>query len=223
MEVAKGADRLKAAGVTATTNSGGAGKWKSALNHHFRGADIHICGDNDDVGRRHVADVARQLDGVVETVTVHRVPRPAKDISDHLAAGHTLDDIETITLGDLEEADADEAKPSSVGDRMLTVPKVSDVLDRDGLHERFRPAHFNTITASLAAEPASTPTEATSPPSTAAPGYSTGAQANFGRTPLNTHRHRKCRSDTEIRTSHRQPGFSPFPSNGLGESFRPRN
>jgi len=63
---------LRDLGVPATTNpmGAGAGKWLPEFNQHFRGADVVVCGDNDDVGRAHAKLVASNLYGVARRVRV---------------------------------------------------------------------------------------------------------------------------------------------------------
>jgi putative DNA primase/helicase len=47
VEGEKDVDTLWAAGLAATTNAGGAGKWRAALNQYLRGADVVVVADND--------------------------------------------------------------------------------------------------------------------------------------------------------------------------------
>ena len=44
------ADMFSELEIPATTNAGGAGKWKPELNPFFAGADLILIPDNDDVG-----------------------------------------------------------------------------------------------------------------------------------------------------------------------------
>lgn len=82
----KDADRIASLGIVATTNPMGAGSWHSDLNHWFRGKECLILADNDEIGRKHAADVARHLKPVAESVRVVELPGlPAKgDVSDWL-------------------------------------------------------------------------------------------------------------------------------------------
>jgi RecA-family ATPase len=91
----KDADRLASLGLVATTNSGGGGNWKSELNHWFAGRRCVLLEDNDEKGRKHVAKVAAELEGVVECLPVLRLPGlPEKgDVSDWLDAGNSLDEL----------------------------------------------------------------------------------------------------------------------------------
>jgi putative DNA primase/helicase len=57
-------DAAEALGIVATTNAGGAGNWRPALNDRFRGADVVLIPDNDEVGREHMREVTTQLRGI---------------------------------------------------------------------------------------------------------------------------------------------------------------
>ena len=60
VEGEKDADALGDLGLTATTNAGGAGKWRTDYNAlHFKGKRLIILPDNDDPGLAHAQDVAR--------------------------------------------------------------------------------------------------------------------------------------------------------------------
>jgi hypothetical protein len=88
VEGEKDADTLRAAGLVATTNVGGAGKWLDSYNEHLIGKDIIICGDNDlpgkpPAGSEHVNMVRTSLEPVARTIRIVKVPAPAKDISEH--------------------------------------------------------------------------------------------------------------------------------------------
>src|SRR4029453_11201716 len=62
VEGEKDALALAKLGFTATTSAGGAGKWKPALNEHFKDRKIYVIPDNDTPGRKHAQDVAQHLD-----------------------------------------------------------------------------------------------------------------------------------------------------------------
>ena len=68
------ADALVNRGLLATTNSGGAGNWRPALNHYFRGRDVVILPDNDDAGRSHAHKVSKQLFGTARTIKILELP-----------------------------------------------------------------------------------------------------------------------------------------------------
>jgi hypothetical protein len=98
MEGEKDADNLAALGLAATTNAGGAGKWRKDYNPHFQGKDVVILPDNDDPGRAHAQDVARNLHGVAAGVKVVELPGlPGKDdVSDWFEAGGTVEQLKTL-------------------------------------------------------------------------------------------------------------------------------
>jgi AAA domain len=57
----KDTDRLRAFGLKATCNSGGAGKWPDDKSHRLRGRKVVILPDHDEVGRKHADSVAQSL------------------------------------------------------------------------------------------------------------------------------------------------------------------
>lgn len=98
VEGEKDTDALIGRGLVATTNPGGAGKWRAEYNAHFADARVVILPDNDDVGRAHAYDVARQLVGVASEVRIVALPDvPEKgDVSDWLGAGGTVDTLKGL-------------------------------------------------------------------------------------------------------------------------------
>ena len=82
----KDVQALVAAGMAATCNPGGAGKWRPEYSQHFAGAEVVVVADADEPGRKHAQDVARQLTAVAGSVSVVE-PAAGKDAADHLAAG----------------------------------------------------------------------------------------------------------------------------------------
>jgi RecA-family ATPase len=105
----KDVDRLRAAGLAATCNAGGAGKWRAALNPYLKGAYVTIIADNDQAGRDHAADVARQLTGVAARVRVLDLGArwadcpPKGDVSDFLdAAGKMVADLEGLAADEMK-------------------------------------------------------------------------------------------------------------------------
>ena len=86
----KDVDRLRKLGLTATCNSGGAGKWLTDYNEHLSGRRVVILPDNDQPGRDHAQLVARHLHQTAAAIKVVELPGlPDKgDISDWLDAGN---------------------------------------------------------------------------------------------------------------------------------------
>ncbi len=143
VEGEKDADALAALGLVATTNGGGAGKWRAEYGAALRGRSVVVLPDNDDPGRKHAAEVRDALRGVATRVVVIELDGlPDKgDVSDWLAAVHTADELRSLTVVKLDSgppADAGEAarsdprppteapaaKPSSGGARVVTLATV---------------------------------------------------------------------------------------------------
>lgn len=97
VEGEKDADALAKLGLTATTNAGGAGKWRQEYSEALRGACmVVVLPDSDEPGRKHAQAVARSLAGLVGEVKVLALPGPGKDVSDWLAAGGTRERLEHL-------------------------------------------------------------------------------------------------------------------------------
>lgn len=82
----------EALGAIATTSPMGAGNWAKVDPAPLTGAHVVVVPDEDDAGRRYLADVWSTLEPIAASITVKR-PVVGKDLSDHVAAGHDLDDL----------------------------------------------------------------------------------------------------------------------------------
>lgn len=88
VEGEKDAETVRAWGITATTNAGGAKYWHESFDQDLAGADIIICHDNDDAGRQRASLRGASLSAVANTVRVldlaeHWPEMPEKnDVSD---------------------------------------------------------------------------------------------------------------------------------------------
>jgi putative DNA primase/helicase len=60
-------DALWALGIAATTNHGGAKKWKPELDQYLKGAKVIILPDNDEAGRGHAKTVHGGLQPIAES------------------------------------------------------------------------------------------------------------------------------------------------------------
>ncbi len=107
-------ETLERAGVVATCNSGGAGKFEPRHAAVLSGADVVIVADNDPAGHRHAA----QVDHLVRAAGARsvRVVRAAtgNDVTDHLAAGHTIDELVDLDLDDEVDTPAEQVDESAV-------------------------------------------------------------------------------------------------------------
>ncbi len=96
VEGEKDCESLAKLGFVATTNSGGAGKWKDELSKHLTGAkEVFILPDNDEVGYDHAHDVAASLSKLGIAVKIVPLPNlpPKGDVSDWLAVGGTKEQL----------------------------------------------------------------------------------------------------------------------------------
>lgn len=93
VEGEKKVDMMRAAGIPATCNHGGAGKFPDDLVPHFRGADLIILPDNDEAGRKHVAVAGGKLEEVARRIRTLEIPGlPEKGgVDDWLPAGGTAE------------------------------------------------------------------------------------------------------------------------------------
>jgi len=94
VEGEKDVDSVERAGATATTNPGGAGKWRDEYSEYLSGANVILVWDKDRAGRKHALEVARSLGRVGATVRFRCARGSAnKDVSDHLTAGFSLNQL----------------------------------------------------------------------------------------------------------------------------------
>lgn len=98
VEGEKDADRLASLGLIATTNNGGAGKWRDEYNAVLGERRICILPDNDDAGRGHAASVARSVYKSAESVQIIQLPNlaPKGDVSDWLDTGGTIEQLKAM-------------------------------------------------------------------------------------------------------------------------------
>lgn len=112
VEGEKDADAIIALGLTATTSSGGAGKWRPEYAESLRGAELVVIADKDAPGRAHAQTIARSCRGTAKSVKVLELPgEQVKDASDFLSAGGTEADLERIA----DEAPAGDPKKDASG------------------------------------------------------------------------------------------------------------
>jgi len=107
VEGEKDADRLASLGLAATCNFDGASKdgqrskWRPEYGDMLRGADVVIIGDRDEAGEAHARTAYADLKGKAASLRIVQAAVTSKgaDVSDHLDAGHGLDDLEPVEYG----------------------------------------------------------------------------------------------------------------------------
>lgn len=124
--------RLKAAGVVATTKPGGAGgkAWTEGYTETLRGAaEVVIWADRDVPGYKAARATATALSaaGLAVRVVLPIPDHPHADATDHLNAGHTVEDVKWVTLDELD---------SLIGESVAVVEDAKFTQDLE--HERRR-------------------------------------------------------------------------------------
>ena len=114
VEGEKDVENVTSLGLVATTSPGGAGKWRASFSEALRGAEVVILPDNDELGRRHAADVARDLQGKAGEVRILTLPGlPEKgDVSDWIVAGGTKEQLMALASS-APEADPSPSEPTA--------------------------------------------------------------------------------------------------------------
>lgn len=123
---------LEQHGLVATTNCGGAGKWRAEYSEVLRGAEVVILPDADEPGRTHGQTIAESLHGIARSVKVVELSGlPVKgDVSDWFSQGHTREELETNVSGApmwtpkrIDTLDTPTRQPSTSQERTGEQPK----------------------------------------------------------------------------------------------------
>lgn len=99
LEGEKDVENAEKAGLVATTNAQGSGSFPHELAEIFHGADVAVVADRDVAGYSRAAEMHKLLGEVGATVTLYRpaVDDDKADLTDHLEAGYTVDQLEQLT------------------------------------------------------------------------------------------------------------------------------
>jgi len=116
------------AGVMATCNAGGAGKWEDSYSEFLRDAKVTIVADRDEAGLDHARKVHKSLDGIAKSIRVVK-SATGKDASDHFAAGHQVADFIEIYSSDADPVIA--AKRAVIRKSMDIRPEPIESVDHD--------------------------------------------------------------------------------------------
>jgi 5S rRNA maturation endonuclease (ribonuclease M5) len=153
VEGEKDADTLMEAGVIATTMPGGAGKWLDIHTEALRGAHVQIVADNDEPGKKHADSVYRELAAAGCSVGVWQSPI-AKDITDHLQSGGTIESLVELDLNIDFDAVADEKEEETpVSEEEQTLSALLKLLDREDLTTKQKLAKSSSIISTTGAAP----------------------------------------------------------------------
>jgi len=82
-------------GILATTNSGGAGKWRTEYNQYFKNRNVILLPDNDEIGTKHMQEVGKSLKGITKSIKLLILPvlKEHGDISDWIEQGGNLEKL----------------------------------------------------------------------------------------------------------------------------------
>jgi len=154
VEGEKDADRLHAIGHVATCNYDGAAKngqrpkWRSDYRYadYLTGADVTIIADRDDAGLAHAAAIRADLTGRATSIRIVQsaVTDNHADVSDHLAAGYTLDQLVPIDLEAVPPVDDEPDQPPPPKPFLFTVEDGHTLTD-DGNALRLIDAHHHEL------------------------------------------------------------------------------
>ncbi|MDH6248001.1 AAA family ATPase [Mycobacterium sp. OTB74] len=83
---------VESVGAAAVCSAMGAGKAKGADWSPLKGKQVVIVADDDTVGYQHAQQICALLDGIAGECRIVKAVE-GKDVSDHIASGHTLDEL----------------------------------------------------------------------------------------------------------------------------------
>ena len=144
VEGEKDCDRLADEGMTATTCSMGAGKWRPEYTETLRDRNVAVVPDNDKPGRKHAREVAQSLTGAAGQVRIVELPDlPDKgDVSSWLDNGGTKGRLLELTEAASIWAPI-ETKTGEVVEGHIVEPILHDT--DLGASERFIAQHRDNI------------------------------------------------------------------------------
>ena len=93
---------LKSLSLTATCNSGGAGKWLPQYSETLKGADVVVIPDRDAVGMSHALMVASDLNGTAASVKMLSLDR--HDVTEWISAGNSKEELLELVTATQEGA-----------------------------------------------------------------------------------------------------------------------
>ncbi len=127
VEGERDADNLAQLGLVATTNVGGAGKWRDEYSETLRGRKVVILPDNDEPGRKHARQVAHSLQGIAESIKVVELPGlPEKgDATDWLALGNGIKELRELV--DATAVFEPVVAPKASSNGSLKIVRMADV------------------------------------------------------------------------------------------------
>ncbi len=125
--------------ITATTQAMGAGKWRESYTQWLNGATVHLVLDNDEPGKKHGLVVFDSLYRAGIPVRLF-LPAVGKDVSDHISAGLSIEQLVEVDITDLRSQLA-ESNDCDLGEDRFDVFELTDL----GNAKRFASDHGDSI------------------------------------------------------------------------------
>lgn len=129
VEGEKDVHSVEAKGAAATCNPMGAGKWSDEYSDSLHGAHVLIVADKDPAGRRHATQIAASLDGKAATIRILEA-KEGKDATDHLQAGHTLDDLIPVDPTDSDPRPGGQKRSMTMRARTIRLTPAASIKPR---------------------------------------------------------------------------------------------
>lgn len=150
VEGEKDVHALEGLGLVATTNPGGAGKWRSEYAEHLRGHPVVVLPDNDAPGQQHAEQVSSSLRGVASQVQIIDLPGLPEhgDVSSWLDAGHTADELRAL----IENQGAPSSAEAAFGLERFAAPEPDEVALPPGVERAGRARLYDLSKYSIDAE-----------------------------------------------------------------------
>lgn len=133
VEGEKDADTLVDLGICGTTMDSGAGKWDQSYTDLLSGAHVEIVADNDEVGRQHALAVAAKLKAAGARGCNIWVSPVGKDISDHIVAGKSIDDLVSVDFYERSDSLPDLVEGDEPTPEDTVLEKILDVFAKEKL------------------------------------------------------------------------------------------
>jgi 5S rRNA maturation endonuclease (ribonuclease M5) len=123
----KDVEAIEAIGGTAVCSAMGAGKAHLADWSPLAGKNVIVIADRDDAGHKHARDVVRELAGIAASVKVVEA-KTGKDAADHIAAGHSLDELVPVDVSPSDSAATAQPPRSSEVPALARLRRILDAV-----------------------------------------------------------------------------------------------
>jgi 5S rRNA maturation endonuclease (ribonuclease M5) len=134
VEGEKDADTLIKMGICATTMPNGAGTWLPIHTEVLAGATVDIVADKDAAGTKHAESVYEELKEAGCDVQVWTCTR-GKDITDHLGAGGSINDLVAYQASDVVEESPERLEEEAPTPESGALTAITELLQRSDISD----------------------------------------------------------------------------------------